>query len=276
MKLRSIKVNEHLIITHGRVATVYDTDGVFATKLEPEKETQTASDSSDSRITQPFAGLDIPVTGDITSVAIDTSGQIILTMADGSTQEIVRAKDEATGEYKEVSLTDSNGDKWVVDKEGNISGGPIANSNKPNQVDVSTLTDFEILIKEIIDSLYAINVVSRDSITEIQQNDQKILNEKVAAIDHLEENVENSELTTEIESNEYILLPEIGPLDSMVHSSHILVQQIEATLSSLNGFLDKIKVFADELKGAIKYDDAWILPEKRKRITEYINIKLQK
>lgn len=211
----------------------------------------------------------------IDSIMVNSAGEIVIVEGNGSETIIQQPVNSQTGQKENIKIVDGVGNQWTVDKEGNVNQTNKVAANSPNYVDVTKLDDFEKIVKEAIDSLYALKIHLRDSLAQIKKKDQKSLNETVALMDNIESNVEEEELVVDTENSAPELIVEINVLDSIVSVSVLKLEKIEATLTSLNGYLDKIKEFAKEIKASDNFDQIVAILERKKRITIFINDKLK-
>lgn len=76
--------------------------------------------------------VDVNVNGAISRIAYDASSQnITVTLASGKTQIITPTLNLATNEMMAVRITAANGERWIVDKRGNIGKAPSVQAPPP-------------------------------------------------------------------------------------------------------------------------------------------------
>ena len=275
-----IKVNENREVIVGEVKAL--SEGVEEFKKRFAKEapvvqidpSSTASTGSNGAPVL-FDGVDVKVDMDVESVTVDDQGTIVVADAKGQKKEITPTKG------KDTRITDKNGDQWVVNKDGNVSKVPAqspnsaAPSSQPKQIDVTKLDDFEKLVKEAIDSLYKTNAAKRDTLTKVKDAEQKELDKVADEVNSFQESVANDD-ETEKDFNFPETISKIETLDSLVEVKKTAIKKFNEALEKLNGYLDNISSFSKEAKSSENIDQITTLPERRKKIYEYIENQLKK
>ena len=275
-----IKVNENREVIVGEVKAL--SEGVEEFKKRFAKEapvvqidpSSTASTGSNGAPVL-FDGVDVKVDMDVESVTVDDQGTIVVADAKGQKKEITPTKG------KDTRITDKNGDQWIVNKDGNVSKVPAqspnsaAPSSQPKQIDVTKLDDFEKLVKGAIDSLYKANADERDTLTKVKDAEQKELDKAADAVDSFEAGIANDD-ETESDFNFPETLTKIETLDSLIENKKITIKKINDKLDKLNGYLDDVSSISKDVKTSVNFDQITALPERRKKIYEYVENKLKK
>ncbi|MEQ9219096.1 MAG: fibronectin type III domain-containing protein [Cyclobacteriaceae bacterium] len=120
-----ILVNEDYQVVAGDIKTVYSEDSRFVLdiqKKEEEPEVVEGPEGTDTELTEDLVAdvLAVEIPADIGEVVF-TGG--LLEVYDESGNLIEDADLDLPPEGEELTITDSNGDTWVVDGEGVVSGG---------------------------------------------------------------------------------------------------------------------------------------------------------
>jgi hypothetical protein len=154
VRFSGITINTDYRMIDGQVFSVYNPNSRSMVDLDKEDditEGETDSDAtSDGTTSDEFNGTEVVVDADIDSVYVNDAGSIAVQMADGTTQTIIPETNE-DGTPADTRITDSNGDSWIVDSEGKVSGGS-GTSGDGNASDDSTpdLTGLDSLIYKAI------------------------------------------------------------------------------------------------------------------------------
>jgi hypothetical protein len=122
VKFAKIQVNEEYRVFNGNITTSYNPNSQFVARLDRakdemnEEKTDSTANSSEGNDDN-FNGIDTTFSKDIDSVIVNPNGDLLIVNTDGTTTTLPRA------ENAETRVTDSNGDTWTVDKDGNVTGG---------------------------------------------------------------------------------------------------------------------------------------------------------
>jgi hypothetical protein len=229
-------------------------------------------DDSDKDWAEPFQ---ITFPSIISKVEVNDLGQIVVTDQDGKTIVFDREIEPISGEVKETVIEDKEGNIYEVKENGAVVQTSKVAPSSPTQIDVSQLDDLEKFVKEVIDSLYSIKVSHRDSVAKIRKADQQTLDNKVDQMAMLESNIEDEELVIETEFSALELIDELEKFDSLVERSVQKMKEIDTILFSLNDELINISSVADEIRKSDGFEQASIIPDRRRRITTFIKDKVK-
>jgi len=174
-----ILVNEDYQVVAGDIKTVYSEDSRFVLDIKKKEEepevVEVPGDDSNPDLTEDMVAdiLTVNIEGDIGEVVFSGG---LLEVYDESGNLIEDADLDLPPEGEELTITDSNGDTWVVDSEGGVTGGgeiglDIGSSTKPTK-----LTEMDSLIYQISDELRASFEATQDTLREevIVKSDQLI------------------------------------------------------------------------------------------------------
>ncbi|WP_185156247.1 fibronectin type III domain-containing protein [Fulvivirga kasyanovii] len=157
VKFDNIRVNELYQVVAGEVVALSDGIDGLIENWEGEDDddgtdTEDGSGGEDDGSEDDFDGEDITYDGEIGDVTVGDDGVITVTDENGTTHTYDQPVDPETGEKKDVRFTDSSGDIWIVDKNGNVSSGEnsdnTGNSDNQQPLDVQ-----EKLIVEVLEEL---------------------------------------------------------------------------------------------------------------------------
>ncbi|HYG04138.1 MAG TPA: fibronectin type III domain-containing protein [Chryseosolibacter sp.] len=136
VKFHNIRVNDEYRVYAGNITTIYTQGSKFVKKFDLNDDNDQGDAFVDGTVNSTEV---ITYEGDIETITADTAtAMLTITIADGSTSSIEWPQ-SSNGEEKEVRVVDSNGDSWVIDKNGNVQEGPrstapdaIANAAEAN------------------------------------------------------------------------------------------------------------------------------------------------
>ena len=270
-----IAVTQSRVVVGGIVESIYNPNSkVIYVTDKPLQEGGGQNPDGQSTPTTPDV---INFPGTIAAVTVNDKGEIVVKGADGNETVYKRTKDAKTGKPKETVVADVAGNSYSVDKDGKVKkviNDSTIISNTPNQIDISKLDDFEKLVKNVIDSIYSINIQKKDTVMIIKTRDQKELDDQAEKINSFQEKVLNEETESSINFPE--ALDKISALDSVVEKGKAYIQKINESLTTLNDFLDNIQSISKEIKQSLDIKQNIGIVEKRRRIFNYINDKIKK
>ncbi|ELR71732.1 hypothetical protein C900_02317 [Fulvivirga imtechensis AK7] len=129
VKFDNIRVNELYQVVAGEVIALSDgIDGLIDNWEDEDEDDGTGTDedgsgSEDDDSEDDFDGEDITYDGEIGDVTVGDDGVITVTDEDGTAHTYEQPVDPETGEKEDVRFTDSSGDTWIVDSDGNVTQG---------------------------------------------------------------------------------------------------------------------------------------------------------
>ncbi len=162
--------------------------------------------------------------------------------------------------------TGTNGNNTTT-QAGTNGAGSTNNQNM-------NLSESEKLVKEVVDSLYQSKTSLQESLTKEKEQYQKQLDEQVDLINQLEASVENEEITIELDISIEETIDKIKELDDLVEEKKIKAVKNNEQLKKLADYQKDIAVFTSEIKKSVN-DWEKISPiEKKKKIVEYTQNKI--
>ncbi|MEQ8681935.1 MAG: fibronectin type III domain-containing protein [Cyclobacteriaceae bacterium] len=142
-----ILVNEDYQVVAGDIKTVYSEDSRFVLDIqkkeeEPEVVEVPAGEESDSDLTEDLVAdvLAVEIPADIGEVVFSGG---LLEVYDESGNLIEDADLDLPPEGEELTITDSHGDTWVVDGEGNVREGNVGETSTPESSEVDVIVQFK-------------------------------------------------------------------------------------------------------------------------------------
>ncbi len=270
----NIKVNEKQEIIVGEVIVLRDDAETFKKRLIENNEKKKKSNTKGTS----FEGVEIKFDGTIDSLYVNEAGEVIAVMASnqnpttGSTKKEERKIETKKG--ADNRITDDSGNVYVLGKDGTIEkeGAPLNNDvsapDKPVSIDASYLDDFEKLVKEVIDTMYATRVIQRDSLQKVKDKELKELNKNVEMMKYINDESTYGDIVFESDVPEIIL--NLSILDMIVEEKKNKIITLINNLNQLNDFLKKIKSFSAEVKSKEDYYQIATINDKKNRILKYI------
>ncbi|MCF6352191.1 MAG: hypothetical protein L3J06_04180 [Cyclobacteriaceae bacterium] len=140
----NIAINELYELTDGTVHVETIGAQAYIDSFEDDLDAQDSIPTDDETPEDTDTGTDIPqdtitINGIIDSVFVNpTTGDIIVITEDGTETTYEQEVNDETGEKETTLITDSQGNSWVVDGDGNVSGG---NDNTQEIIDTGTVSD---------------------------------------------------------------------------------------------------------------------------------------
>ncbi len=123
-KFEKLKVNENQEVVQGDVIALSEDWEVFKQNWQPEDPTPDIDDveetPTEDSTTPEFVGVEVPYEGEIDSVYVNPDGDIVIINEEGEETLIDQPVNAETGELENTRITDSSGQQWVVDKDGNV------------------------------------------------------------------------------------------------------------------------------------------------------------
>jgi hypothetical protein len=116
-------VNENQEVVQGDVIALSEDWEVFKQNWQPEDPTPDAPVVEEPTTNAPpvFVGVEVPFEGEIDSVYVNPEGDIVIINEEGEETVIDQPVNAETGEPENTRITDSSGQQWVVDKDGNVT-----------------------------------------------------------------------------------------------------------------------------------------------------------
>ncbi|MBL6448623.1 hypothetical protein JMN32_20090 [Fulvivirga sp. 29W222] len=157
VKFDNIRVNELYQVVDGEVIALSDGIDGFVEAWEDDEDThsdngENDADGESSDTNDDFDGVDIDYDGKISDVTVGDDGVIVVTDEDGMQTTYEQETDEETGEKKSVKITDSSGDIFLVDSDGNVTkGGQNNGSNTPDEGSQQQLTIEEKIVIAVLE-----------------------------------------------------------------------------------------------------------------------------
>jgi hypothetical protein len=171
------QVNNDYEFTNLAFETVYNKGSVMAQAIddannigeEPKPSTKT---DSTKKVTP-----DYTVPGTIDSIYVNDDGKIVAVDTEGNESTFEPKKDEKTGKAKDTVIVDAAGNSYTVGTDGTVTKKSATPANSsPEAIPQS---DFEKLIKSILDELNDLSVKRVDSVRNIRNDYLKTLEDAI-------------------------------------------------------------------------------------------------
>jgi hypothetical protein len=156
-KFEKLKVNENQEVVQGDVIALSEDWEVFKQNWQPKDPTPDIDDveeiPTEDSATPEFVGVEVPYEGEIDSVYLNPDGDIVIINEEGEETVIDQPVNAETGEPENTRITDSSGQQWVVDKDGNVSGSGTNGSTSETNNGAIPQNEFERLVKQVLTEL---------------------------------------------------------------------------------------------------------------------------
>ncbi len=167
-----ILVNEDYQVVAGDIKTIYSEDSRFVLdikKKEEEPEVVEGPESTDTELTENLVAdvLAVEIPADIGEVVFSGG---LLEVYDESGNLIEDTDLDLPPAGEELTITDSNGDTWVVDSEGVVREGHVSEASTPESSEVDVIVQF----KPTEESSYGLDTYNPD-IPQLRHYYQNIL-----------------------------------------------------------------------------------------------------
>ncbi len=152
-----ILVNEDYRVIAGDIKSVYSADSRFVVDLIPEPEPEPVVEEAVAESEIPEGPPEDLVADDLMVMVPADIGEVVfsgglLEVIDEEGNVIEDMDLDLPPEGEELTITDSNGDTWVVDSEGGVTGGPgAAGIQTESSIDDEKLEGLDELVYELIE-----------------------------------------------------------------------------------------------------------------------------
>ncbi|MGB3468517.1 MAG: hypothetical protein WBA74_24745, partial [Cyclobacteriaceae bacterium] len=174
VKFDAIRVNAEYRVFEGNVTSIYNENSKFILKADLTGD-EMDQDEDDEDTDGGGAGEEIPVAGDdfytnydfedtvtvdqpILDVQVNDNGDIVIIVADEDGNPVEQEIDLEEGQ--DTLITDSNGNNWAIDENGQITADP---TNAPNPISDPEQVDYVVTFNAPDDALYGFDQSSNSA-----------------------------------------------------------------------------------------------------------------